>query len=89
MVASGRSNTALVVCASAAHFLFDFAKAPAYHAHDMVGMLGTWSDRLAQTTSFGMLQVEAVNKIYPGRASLSPSLDLLMTLLHWGAHGAL
>lgn len=31
--------------------------------------------------------VEAVNKVYPGRASASPSLDLFMTLLHWGASG--
>ncbi len=31
--------------------------------------------------------VEAVNKAYPGRASASPSLDLFMTLLHWGASG--
>ncbi|KAL3154047.1 hypothetical protein ABBQ32_013593 [Trebouxia sp. C0010 RCD-2024] len=31
--------------------------------------------------------VEAVNKNYPGRASLSPLLDLLMTLLHWGQQG--
>eukprot|EP00887_Chlorella_sp_A99_P001435 scaffold8.g1435.t1 len=31
--------------------------------------------------------VEAVNKLYPGRASMSPLLDLLITLLHWGAAG--
>jgi hypothetical protein len=31
--------------------------------------------------------VEAVNQVYPGRASVSPSLDLFMTLLHWGASG--
>lgn len=31
--------------------------------------------------------VEAVNKVYPGRASASPSLDLFMTLLYWGAEG--
>lgn len=33
------------------------------------------------------LLIEAVNKTYPGRASLSPLLDLLMTLLHWGQQG--
>ena len=31
--------------------------------------------------------IEAVNQTYPGRASLSPLLDLLMTLLHWGQKG--
>ena len=31
--------------------------------------------------------VDAVNKAYPGRASLSPLLDLLITLLHWGQAG--
>lgn len=31
--------------------------------------------------------VAAVNKTYPGRASLSPLLDLLITLLHWGQVG--
>lgn len=31
--------------------------------------------------------VDAVNKTYPGRASLSPLLDLLITLLHWGQVG--
>ena len=31
--------------------------------------------------------IEAVNKTYPGRASLSPLLDMLMTLLHWGQKG--
>ena len=31
--------------------------------------------------------IDAVNKIYPGRASLSPLLDMLMTLLHWGQKG--
>ncbi len=31
--------------------------------------------------------VEKVNKLYPGRASMAPLLDLLMTLLHWGAEG--
>jgi len=31
--------------------------------------------------------VEAVNKAYPGRASVTAHLDLLMTLLHWGAQG--
>ena len=31
--------------------------------------------------------IEAVNRTYPGRASLSPLLDLLMTLLHWGQQG--
>ena len=32
-------------------------------------------------------QVRAVNAAYPGRASMAPLLDLLMTLLHWGAAG--
>ena len=31
--------------------------------------------------------IEAVNETYPGRASLSPLLDLLITLLHWGQNG--
>ena len=31
--------------------------------------------------------IEAVNKTYPGRASFSPLLDLLITLLHWGQTG--
>ena len=31
--------------------------------------------------------VEMVNKTYPGRASISAHLDLLMTLLHWGRAG--
>ena len=31
--------------------------------------------------------VEMVNKTYPGRASISAHLDLLMTLLHWGKAG--
>jgi O-phospho-L-seryl-tRNASec:L-selenocysteinyl-tRNA synthase len=31
--------------------------------------------------------VEKVNKLYPGRASMAPLLDLLITLLHWGAAG--
>ncbi|PNH12955.1 O-phosphoseryl-tRNA(Sec) selenium transferase [Tetrabaena socialis] len=31
--------------------------------------------------------VAAVNSTYPGRASISPVLDLMMTLLHWGAEG--
>lgn len=31
--------------------------------------------------------VDAVNKTYPGRASLSPLLDQLITLLHWGQAG--
>lgn len=31
--------------------------------------------------------VDAVNKTYPGRASISVHLDLLMTLLHWGSQG--
>ena len=29
--------------------------------------------------------VEAVNQAYPGRAGMAPLLDLLITLLHWGA----
>jgi len=33
------------------------------------------------------LLVEKVNKLYPGRASMAPLLDLLITLLHWGAAG--
>lgn len=32
-------------------------------------------------------QVAAANSLYPGRASMSPLLDLLITLLHWGADG--
>ena len=28
-----------------------------------------------------------MNQVYPGRASMAPLLDLLMTLLHWGAAG--
>lgn len=31
--------------------------------------------------------IAAVNQTYPGRASLSPLLDVLMTLLHWGQKG--
>ncbi|GLC64731.1 hypothetical protein PLESTF_000201300 [Pleodorina starrii] len=31
--------------------------------------------------------VAAVNGTYPGRASVAAHLDLLMTLLHWGAQG--
>ncbi|GAB4820637.1 hypothetical protein N2152v2_007683 [Parachlorella kessleri] len=31
--------------------------------------------------------VERVNSLYPGRASVAPLLDLLITLLHWGASG--
>ncbi|GLI64684.1 hypothetical protein VaNZ11_008038 [Volvox africanus] len=31
--------------------------------------------------------VAAVNGTYPGRASVAAHLDLLMTLLHWGAEG--
>lgn len=31
--------------------------------------------------------IDAVNSLYPGRASVSPSLDLLITLLHLGASG--
>jgi hypothetical protein len=31
--------------------------------------------------------VEAVNKAYPGRASASAHLDVLLTLLHWGTAG--
>mmetsp|Transcript_6066 Transcript_6066/g.17357 ORF Transcript_6066/g.17357 Transcript_6066/m.17357 type:complete len:487 (-) Transcript_6066:1411-2871(-) len=31
--------------------------------------------------------VEAINKVYPGRASVSPILDLFITLLHWGTLG--
>ncbi|KAG7669400.1 hypothetical protein Ndes2526B_g05722 [Nannochloris sp. 'desiccata'] len=33
------------------------------------------------------LLVEKVNKLYPGRASMAPLLDLLITLLHLGAAG--
>jgi hypothetical protein len=29
--------------------------------------------------------VDAVNKLYPGRAAMSAHLDLLITLLSWGA----
>ena len=29
--------------------------------------------------------VAAINQLYPGRACMAPLLDLLMTLLHWGA----
>ena len=31
--------------------------------------------------------VEDISKSYPGRASMSPLLDLLITLLHLGAEG--
>lgn len=31
--------------------------------------------------------IEAINRTYPGRASMSPLLDLLITLLHWGQNG--
>lgn len=31
--------------------------------------------------------IEAINRTYPGRASMSPLLDLLITLLHWGQTG--
>lgn len=31
--------------------------------------------------------VAAVNGTYPGRAAVAAHLDLLMTLLHWGAAG--
>ena len=32
-------------------------------------------------------QVERVATLYPGRAAMAPLLDLLITLLHWGAAG--
>ena len=41
----------------------------------------------APTPPRSCAQVEAVNGLYPGRASMSPALDLLITLLHWGADG--
>lgn len=31
--------------------------------------------------------VEGINKAYPGRASISPLVDVLITLLHWGEEG--
>ena len=31
--------------------------------------------------------LDRVNSLYPGRASLSPTIDVLMTLLHWGKSG--
>lgn len=31
--------------------------------------------------------IDAINAAYPGRASSSPMLDLLMTMLHWGRQG--
>ena len=31
--------------------------------------------------------VEAVKQLWPGRAGMSPVLDLAMTLLHWGRAG--
>ena len=31
--------------------------------------------------------VDSVNAAYPGRASASPMLDMLMTLLYWGREG--
>jgi O-phospho-L-seryl-tRNASec:L-selenocysteinyl-tRNA synthase len=31
--------------------------------------------------------VATVDKLYPGRAAMAPLLDLLITLLHWGAEG--
>lgn len=31
--------------------------------------------------------IEIVNKLYPGRAAMAPLLDVLITLLHWGAAG--
>ena len=31
--------------------------------------------------------IESVNTAYPGRAAMGPLLDLLITLLHWGAAG--
>jgi len=31
--------------------------------------------------------INTVNSLYPGRASISPTLDVLMTLLHWGKSG--
>ena len=31
--------------------------------------------------------VRAVNTLYPGRAAMAPLLDVLITLLHWGAQG--
>ena len=34
-----------------------------------------------------LLQVDRVATLYPGRACMSPLLDLLITLLHWGADG--
>lgn len=33
------------------------------------------------------LQVDRVARMYPGRACMSPLLDLLITMLHWGAQG--
>lgn len=50
-------------------------------------LAGRDSECIINRQSFWLAQVEAVNKVYPGRASVSPSLDLLITLLHWGAHG--
>ena len=31
--------------------------------------------------------IDKINAAYPGRASASPMIDLLVTLLHWGATG--
>lgn len=31
--------------------------------------------------------IENINKAYPGRASVSTHLDILITLLHWGIQG--
>ncbi len=50
-------------------------------------LAGRDSECITNRQSFWLAQVEAVNKVYPGRASVSPSLDLLITLLHLGAHG--
>lgn len=37
--------------------------------------------------SFVPRQVDRVARLYPGRAAMAPLLDLLITLLHWGASG--
>ena len=59
---------------------FDSSRPVRMHARCMLAY-----DRKANL--FLLVQVEAVNGVYPGRASISPMLDLFMTLLHWGASG--
>jgi hypothetical protein len=64
-----------------------------------VALLNTSSSNISHSALFGtqiaegkcgtggLGVVDAVNKLYPGRAAMSAHLDLLITLLSWGAAG--